>query len=438
MGVFFCLFLLLFSVSSLHAFEKGLFWVNQVVGDVFKKLPEHRGSIPEVINNVFDDPLFIYPFDISIVVSEEELIKTIDAFIEQKRKMLCDKVEQKKMYFQKVAASCGARALVVGDIHGSAHSLGRNVLRWINEGYMDSSGELREGIYLLWTGDAADRGHYGVEVWYILMNLWLKNPDQVFFVKGNHETKELAERYGFKAELLARYGEEKGAELAEKMYDVFDLLPEMVCWGVEDNFIMLVHGGLPTMLEFTLEMCDDTQVITNISHFVLQEEVYKLLKAEERIAYLQVDNSYGANWNDFITGMDISFSERGNNISKIGIDIVANGLKEYGVKVIFRGHQHNPHAVSFFSSQQGSMWQKIGHKSTSLLEEHPVYSFMSCPEGVGGTGDDFYYCNVDGYGVLETDCDDFQYWFLAAHEYLLPEDRHNKYVHCPFLQGEKK
>ena len=51
---------------------------------------------------------------------------------------------------------------------------------------------------MLFLGDYVDRGLYGVEVMAYLMAIKLENPDTVFLLRGNHETREMTTFYNFR------------------------------------------------------------------------------------------------------------------------------------------------------------------------------------------------------------------------------------------------
>ena len=55
---------------------------------------------------------------------------------------------------------------------------------------------------MVFTGDFVDRGRNGLEVWYTLLSLKCApgNWDKVFLIRGNHETCEISDDYGYKHE----------------------------------------------------------------------------------------------------------------------------------------------------------------------------------------------------------------------------------------------
>ena len=71
----------------------------------------------------------------------------------------------------------------MGDLHGSIHSLLRNLQRLREAGYFNDDWTITErkvGCFrLCFLGDLVDRGPFGAEVWLTIMQLVCSNPAQV-------------------------------------------------------------------------------------------------------------------------------------------------------------------------------------------------------------------------------------------------------------------
>lgn len=341
------------------------------------------------------------------IVSIEEFSRSIDQFSKIMRSQLLYKwfrVEPKRRngrrYVQKLVVESDSEIICVGDLHGSMHSLLRNLLRLQHKGYLEDNLKIiNPNHYIIFTGDYADRGRYGVEVWYILMKLKIINPDQVFLLRGNHENIRMAEAYDFGLELAAKYN----CSIKNKIFRLFSLLPIAIFVGHSDKFVQYCHGGIPVN--------DDTNEVLFDLNF--------LLNAESKIAYQYISFGHDFIWGDFVEGSDIFDGSRSSGELQIGVDLVPTILTSYNIMTVFRGHQHNNNAVSIMG--EDGQWQGLASGEGFTVNQHSVYTFMSCPEGVGGV------CDVDGFGILKI-AEDYDNWILTPYEYVLPKERHNKYV----------
>ena len=80
-------------------------------------------------------------------------------------------------------------ATVVGDIHGQFHDL---------MFALDLKPQQDTWIFL---GDYVDRGYHSVETLCYLLCMKLHKPDNVFLLRGNHETRSITQIYGFYDEI---------------------------------------------------------------------------------------------------------------------------------------------------------------------------------------------------------------------------------------------
>ncbi|KAK6823091.1 Serine/threonine-protein phosphatase PP2A catalytic subunit [Aspergillus parasiticus] len=133
---------------------------------------------------------------------------------------------------------------VCGDIHGQYHDL-IELFR--------ISGPCPDTNYLF-MGDYVDRGYHSVESVSLLIALKIRYPKRITILRGNHESRQITQVYGFYDECLRKYG---NANVWTYFTDLFDYLP---ITALIENQILCLHGGLSP----SISKLDDIRAIDRV------------------------------------------------------------------------------------------------------------------------------------------------------------------------------
>ena len=128
--------------------------------------------------------------------------------------------------------SRGVRVNVVGDTHGQLHDFLK---------LLDLAGAPSETNWFVFNGDFVDRGAWGVELFALALAWKVCLPAEVTLLRGNHECEFCTEVYGYKRELLVKYGNKDGRALYRMFLKVAQELPLAARVGAKT---LVLHGGL--------------------------------------------------------------------------------------------------------------------------------------------------------------------------------------------------
>mmetsp|Transcript_23176 Transcript_23176/g.20558 ORF Transcript_23176/g.20558 Transcript_23176/m.20558 type:complete len:316 (+) Transcript_23176:38-985(+) len=185
-------------------------------------------------------------------------VKKLDAYVnglmeckplaEDDVKALCEKAKEILSSESSVVA-VPVPVTICGDVHGQFFDL-MELFR--------IGGELPETNYLF-MGDYVDRGFYSVETVTLLVALKVRYKDRVTILRGNHESRQITQVYGFYDECLRKYG---NANVWRHFTELFDYLP--LASVVEDQ-IFCLHGGLSPSID-TLDQIKQLDRVQEVPH----------------------------------------------------------------------------------------------------------------------------------------------------------------------------
>ncbi|ELP83965.1 serine/threonine protein phosphatase 2B catalytic subunit gamma isoform, putative [Entamoeba invadens IP1] len=97
----------------------------------------------------------------------------------------------------------------------------------------------------LFLGDYVDRGQFSCETLLTLLCLKVNSPTDVYLLRGNHETRGMTEKFGFKNECIWKYDD----AVYNAILSLFDCLPLAIVLDSDIGRFFLCHGGLSPDLD---------------------------------------------------------------------------------------------------------------------------------------------------------------------------------------------
>jgi len=238
---------------------------------------------------------------------------------EQEVKALTEKAKEILVNETNVQA-VSSPVTICGDVHGQFHDL----IELFKIG-----GKCPETNYLF-MGDYVDRGYYSVETVTLLIALKVRYPQRIYMTRGNHESRQVTQVYGFYDECQKKYG---NANVWKSFTDLFDYLP---LTALVDNRIFCLHGGLSPNIQYL----DEIRKLERIQEVPHEGPMCDLL------------------WSDPDERSGWGISPRGAGYT-FGKDISEQFNHNNGLKLVARAHQlvmdgfskaHDGQVVTIFSA----------------------------------------------------------------------------------------
>jgi branched-chain amino acid transport system substrate-binding protein len=217
-------------------------------------------------------------------------LKKKDWNIEQFSKLLSKVIKGRSTgeYISKLTPKLDSKFIIWGDIQGALHSLYRDLNKLKSLGIIDDTFKIiKSNHYFLFNGDVINRSPYTIETLTLVLRLMERNPEHVFYIRGNHEDKEFWHNFNLKKELQIKAANlsKKSIPLKKEVTDFFKTLPialflrphnknEFVCFTHRDlntdKFKIpyfasfLLHGSYNKVQNFNLEKAVKTKDFVNI------------------------------------------------------------------------------------------------------------------------------------------------------------------------------
>ncbi|MDP2436823.1 MAG: serine/threonine-protein phosphatase, partial [archaeon] len=156
-----------------------------------------------------------------------DILKKCNHLPERHLKSLCDLVVEYLIEESNVQP-VSSPVTVCGDIHGQFYDL-MELFR--------TGGFLPETRYVF-MGDFVDRGYYSLETFTFLLALKARYPDKITLLRGNHESRQITQVYGFYDECQQKYGNPNPWKYCCRVFDYLTIA------AVIDGQVLCVHGGL--------------------------------------------------------------------------------------------------------------------------------------------------------------------------------------------------
>lgn len=203
--------------------------------------------------------------------------------------------------------------IFIGDIHGdlTAWSIIKRLLE-------------EEATLSVFLGDYIDRGNNSLEILIDILELKRSEPGKFILLRGNHETKEINEYYGFLWELQRKIPS-KYHILYEKFNDVFSQMP--IAISINNNQLIGLHGGIPIQAKSVRDLMNIPKGMVSITDSLLLQVL----------------------WNDPDDSIsDYAPSPRGLGIYLFGWKIFNNFMNNSKSEYLVRGHTYLPEGARFF------------------------------------------------------------------------------------------
>jgi len=249
-------------------------------------------------------------------------------------------------FIQKQKMPLSYKVCFVGDLHGCVDVLAKIFKRMV-DGDELGNGKILNPDYsvidlttlIIFLGDYTDRGPSSLDTLFLLSLFKIKNKENVFLLRGNHEclTVNSFDCRGLKSEIEQRFGKtDSEIKLFTKILRIYEYMPISLFLIYGNSCIQCCHGGIDAEFYPCEFLANNTAVFDSLSEF---------------------DQSLwvGLLWNDFCSGdfagIPIINFDRGLgyiydvSATRACLESLNQSLTAlsalFNLKLIIRGHQHS-------------------------------------------------------------------------------------------------
>ncbi len=174
---------------------------------------------------------------------------SVEGLIKQSLEIVKKSNFPKGDFVSKLALSENSKVVVVGDVMGTFDSFVRDLSKLKELDFIDSNFKIKKPTdFIFLTGDAVSRSPYQLELLSLLLKLFVTNPTQFIYIKGNHESDNYWKEFSLKTELHARLNNvtSDNQNFEDLVSQFFATLPSGVYLKTptpELHFIRISHYG---------------------------------------------------------------------------------------------------------------------------------------------------------------------------------------------------
>lgn len=221
---------------------------------LFETLNKTRLLIENSINDIDNNSSFI--------AVRKIFYDQIDNFVDINKLNKIVYLKKIKLYNSEYKFCC------IGDIHGSLHSLLRIVLRLVLLNYMNKDYILKDNFHIVFLGDLIDRNIYGIDTIFIIMKLYILNPNNVHIIRGNHEDANVNYKYNFYNEFIKITNNPNVQKVLYYEYvRTWINFPSAIYLDNNNKLIQLCHGGFYRDIKFINNLECGINLVTDVNHY---------------------------------------------------------------------------------------------------------------------------------------------------------------------------